>query len=135
MPYIRSPGNYVLKRKHQSTNDGVIYERDITTIGGRNQFAQGQTPIYRSGNFVITINTDSTEYKKPTITDWERNDSGDTWTLETLQNYQDDSVSSDDASITVKKDYRDLRDFAYYAACAELITGSLNRIISSLPGE
>ena len=135
MPYIKSHSNYVLKRKHQSTNDGVIYERDITTIGGRNQFAQGQTPIYRSGNFVITINTDSTEYKKPTITDWERNDSGDTWTLETLQNYQDDSVSSDDASITVKKDYRDLRDFAYYGSCAELIRGSLNGILSSFPGE
>ena len=135
MPYIKSHSNYVLKRKHQPTKEGVVYERDITTIGGRNQFAQGQTPIYRSGNFVITINTDSTEYKKPTLTDWERNESGDTWTLETLQNYQKDTQSSDESSISVKRDYRDLRDFAYYGSCSELIRGSLNGILSSFPGE
>ena len=37
--YIKSHSNFVLKKKHQDINSGVIYERDITTIGGLNQFA------------------------------------------------------------------------------------------------
>ena len=56
--YIKSYSNYVLKTKHQQTNNGTIFERDITTIGGRDQFAKGQVPIYRTGNFVITTNND-----------------------------------------------------------------------------
>ena len=39
--YIKSHSNYVLKKKHQEVNNGDIYERDITTIGGLNQFAPG----------------------------------------------------------------------------------------------
>ena len=46
--YVKSYSNYVLKTKHQETNDGIIYERDITTIGGRDHFAAGQIPIYKS---------------------------------------------------------------------------------------
>ena len=64
MPYIKSYSNYVLRTKHQNSNRGTIYERDITTIGGRDQFAKGQTPIYKSGNFVITVNNGKEFYKK-----------------------------------------------------------------------
>ena len=58
MAYIKSFSNYVLKRKQQDINSGTIYERDITTIGGLNQFAKGQVPIYKSGNFIITVNNE-----------------------------------------------------------------------------
>ena len=61
--YVKSYSNYVLKTKHQETNDGIIYERDITTIGGRDHFSAGQVPLYRSGNFIITINNDDTSHK------------------------------------------------------------------------
>ena len=56
--YIKSHSNYVLQKKHQEVTDGVVYERDMTTIGGLNQYAKGQVPIYRSSNFIITVNND-----------------------------------------------------------------------------
>lgn len=59
MPYIKSYSNYVLKKRHQSVSDGTIYERDITTIGGRDNFSKGQVPLYQSGNFVITVHNDN----------------------------------------------------------------------------
>ena len=134
--YIKSYSNYVLKKKHQTTNDGVIYERDITTIGGRDQFAKGQIPIYKSGNFVITTNNDNTAYKKTSSIAWEKNDTGeDVWTLDILENYEKDEKSSFDKKIVIKKDYYDLRDFAYYGSCSELIRASINNILKTYPGE
>lgn len=133
--YIKSYSNYVLKTKHQSTNDGTIYERDITTIGGRDQFAKGQVPIYRSGNFVITTNNDYADYKKISDRDWHRNDEGEIWTINTLKNYEKDEKSSYDKKIVIKKDYYDLRDFAYYGSCAELMRTSVENILKHYPGE
>ena len=133
--YIKSYSNYVLKTKHQSTNDGTIFERDITTIGGRDQFARGQVPIYKSGNFVITTNNDISNYKKLSDRDWQRNDEGEIWTLNNLKNYEKDEKSSDDRKIVIKKDYYDIRDYAYYGSCSELMRVSVNNILKKFPGE
>ena len=133
--YIKSYSNYVLKTKHQQTNDGTIYERDITTIGGRDQFARGQVPIYRTGNFVITTNNDINDYKKTPENDWHRNDEGEIWTLNTLKHYEKDEKSSYDKKIVIKKDYFDLRDFAYYGSCSELMRVSIDDILKNYPGE
>lgn len=134
--YIKSYSNYVLKKKHQTINDGVIYERDITTIGGRDQFAKGQIPIYRSGNFLITTNNESNFYKKTSTIAWEKNDTGENvWTLDVLDNYEKDEKSSFDEKIVIKKDYYDLRDFAYYGSCSELIRSSVSNILKTYPGE
>ena len=134
--YIKSYSNYVLKKKHQTISDGVIYERDITTIGGRNQFAKGQIPIYSNGNFIITTNNDNSSYKKTSSIAWERNDTGeDVWTLDVLSSYEKDEKSSFDEKIVIKKDYYDIRDFAYYGSCSELIRSSINNILKTYPGE
>ena len=101
--YVKSYSNYVLKTKHQETNDGIIYERDITTIGGRDHFAAGQIPIYKSGNFVITVNNENSTYKKTVLQNWEGNESGDIWTLDILKNYEKDEKSSYDEKIVIKK--------------------------------
>ena len=63
MQYIKSHSNYVYRTRHKITSEGTIFERDITTIGGRNQFAPGQVPIYKSGNFIITINNTENNVK------------------------------------------------------------------------
>ena len=135
MAYIKSHSNYVLKKRHQSTNDGTIYERDITTIGGRDNFAPGQVPLYRSGNFVITVNNDNDVVKSVQNSSWAKNTSGDVWTLDTLENYDIDDKSSEDTSIELKKNYYDLRDFAYFGSCAELIRASISDILAKFPGE
>ena len=135
MPYIKSYSNYVLRTKHQNSNRGTIYERDITTIGGRDQFAKGQTPIYKSGNFVITVNNGKEFYKKVNPSEWYRNKISDVWTTDELSLYNKDEKSSYDKKIEIKKDFYDIRDFAYYGSCAELIRGSINGIIKDFPGE
>ena len=64
MPFIKSHSNYVLKKRHQDVYDGTIFERDITTIGGIGTFPMGQVPVYRSSNFIITVNGGNTVSKE-----------------------------------------------------------------------
>ena len=131
MGYIKSHSNYVLEKKHQNTNDGTIFERDITTIGGLNQFSKGQIPIYQSGNFIITVRSDSAYNKDYTNNDWEKNSNSDEqWTL---TNTSSNPIIEE--QIVIQKDYYDLRDFAYYGSCSELIRASLTDIINQFPGE
>lgn len=134
MGYIKSYSNYVIKKRHQLTNDGTIYERDITTIGGLNQFAKGQTPIYQSGNFIITVNNDSSYVKDYSNNNWLKNSSSsdEVWTL---TNVSGDTNNSNKTFDVVKQDYYSLRDFAYYGSCSELIRASITDIIGRFPGE
>lgn len=133
--YIKSYSTYTLETKHQNIKDGVIYSKDITTIDSATGTNNGQTPVYKSGNFVITTNNDYTDYKKVSDKDWHRNDEGEIWTLNILNNYEKDEKSSDDRKIVIKKDYYDLRDFAYYGSCSELMRTSIDDILKHYPGE
>lgn len=135
MAYVKSYSNYVLKKKHQNVDDGTIYERDITTIGGRDNFSPGQVPLYNSGSFVITVNNDDNVQKDGETSDWEKNNQGEVWTLQTLKDYVTDDNASDDTKIVLKRDYYDLRDFAYFGSCSELIRASVSDIIKKFPGE
>lgn len=128
--YIKSYSNYVIKKKHQLTDNGVIYERDITTIGGLDQFAPGQVPIYNSGNFIITINNDKTSVKETDKIDWEND--GEFWSLSNLPAQNE---NKENQVTQINQDYFRLRDFAYYGSCTELIRSSIINIISTFPGE
>lgn len=133
--YIKSHSNYVYKKKHQNTSDGTIYERDITSIGGIDNFAKGQTPIYRSGNFLITTHNEDNIKKDIKSSSYVKNSSGDTWTLATLSSLTTDDSSSSDSLIELKKNIYDLTDFAYFGSCAELMKASIKDIIKRFPGE
>ena len=134
MGYIKSHSNYVIKKHHQLTNDGTIYERDITTIGGLNQFAKGQTPIYQSGNFIITVNNDSSFVKDYSNNRWVKNSSSqdEIWTLTNVSGI---TTNENDTVEVIRQDYYSLRDFAYYGSCSELIRASITDIINRFPGE
>lgn len=134
MGYIKSKSNYVIKTKHQNTNDGTIYERDAVTIGGIDQFAPNQVPIYKSGNFILTINNESNPSKKISNDKWEENDNGVVWTLNDVKNIDEDTDEIN-ANIVLKKDYYSLKDFAYFGSCSELIRVSINDILTRFPGE
>lgn len=131
--YIKSHSNYVVKKQHQLTNDGVIYERDITTIGGLNKFAKGQKPIYQSGNFIITVRDDQNGTKNYTNDKWFKNNDSEIWTLSNLSSITEST--EDTTEIVIKQDYYKLKDFAYYGSCSELIRGSLTDIVDRFPGE
>ena len=136
MAYIKSYSNYVLKRKHQDINSGTIYERDITTIGGLNQFAKGQVPIYKSGNFIITVNNEiKSDRNFLNNSGWEKNGSEDIWTLSNINESNDVESDEKTLKIVLKQDYYRLRDFAYFGSCSELIRASIVDIVDRFPGE
>ena len=132
--YFVSRSNYVVQKKHQDIDNGVILERDITTIGGKDYFDENQMPVYNSGNFIITSSA-KTPYQKPTQKIvWDTSPGGsDTWTWDDVK---DISEEVDEAiSIELNPDVYDLRNFAYYGSCVELMRGSINHIINIFPGE
>ena len=135
MPLIKSHSNYVLKKKHQLVNDGTVFERDITTIGAVNQFAAGQKPIYKSGNFIITINDESGNVNQYNTKKWEQGADGDVWTLDTVNKMVSDDETQDDTMIVLKNDYYDFREFAYYGSLTELFRSSITDILTRFPGE
>ena len=133
--YIKSHSNYVLKKKHQDIYDGTIWERDITTIGGVNQFARGQVPIFKDSNFIITVRDDGKVANQYNRMKWKSNESGDTWTLSDVSGLTSDFEEQNDLKIVLKQDYYDFCDFAYYGSLNELFRSSINDIISRFPGE
>ena len=135
MPLIKSHSNYVLKNKHQLVEDGTIFERDITTIGAVNQFATGQTPIYRSGNFIITVRDDRSGMNQYNTQKWEKGADGDSWTLSTIDKMVSQDETQDDTKIVLKNDYYDFREFAYYGSLTELFRSSVSDILERFPGE
>lgn len=135
MAYIKSHSNYVLKKEHQRINDGTIYERDITTIGSVNQFAPGQTPIYKSGNFIITVRNDGKVANQFNKTKWESSNSGNTWTLQNIAEMSSDFEEQNDTKIVLRQDYYDFCDFVYYGSLTEMFRASITDILSRFPGE
>ena len=135
--YIKSHSNYVLKSKHQALGDGsTIFERDITTIGGLNQFAPGQKPIYRSNNFIITVRDDggiSNQYNRKKWT--ENESSGDVWTATAVSGMVSQDDTQNDTKIVLKQDYYDFRDFCYYGSLSEMFRASITDAIARFPGE
>lgn len=135
MAFIKTHSNYVLKKRHQEVSDGTIWERDITTIGGVNQFAPGQIPIYKSSNFIITVRNDGKVANQYNKTKWKENESGDTWTLEVISGMTSEFEDQNDVKIVLKQDYYDFRDFAYYGSLTEMFRASINDVLSRFPGE
>lgn len=133
MALIKSYSNYVLRRKHQDINSGTIYERDITTIGGLNQFAKGQVPIYKSSNFIITVSNDNKPSRNYLNNEWEKNGSEEVWTLSSINNSNDVESAEKTLKIVLKQDYYRLQDFAYYGSCTELIRASIIDIVTRYP--
>lgn len=133
--YIKSYSNYVLKKYHQTLSDNSnIYERDITTIGGLNQFSPGQVPIYKSSNFIITVNNDYKSSRNFLGNGFEKSGDGtEVWTLSTINNSEEFEKNEKSLEIVLKQDYYKLKDFAYFGSCVELIRASILDIVNRFP--
>ena len=134
--YIKSHSNYRLSTKHQNVKNGTILERDISTVGGVNSFATGQSTIYSSGNFVMTINNTASASRHIVKKGWLSNsESGNTWNSDVLQNYTSDVNGSKESNIILKNDFMDLRSFACYGSLYGLVQTSITNIINNFPYE
>ena len=141
MDFIKTKSSYVERKKHSETKDGTIFERDITTLGGLNLFSFTQTPIYTSGNLIISVDNTVPSQRKIEKNSWVSNgvskENENVWTLETIAQLGDVETdsSSNEANITIKKDFYRLQDFSYYGSLSKMIETSLNNIVNTFPGE
>lgn len=135
--YIKSHSNFILQKKHQKIDDGTIFYQDQLTVNGISEFSnvQGQYPIYRDGNFLLTTRITNGYTRSMAPRKYLNNSfSGNIWTNEVLENYPVDRDSQID-TVQIKFSYYSLKDFSYYGSCAELVRASLNDIVSTFPAE
>lgn len=132
MAFVKSYSNYVIQKKHQLTNQGVVFERDFSTIGGFGDNFNSDSRYYRQGTFVYGINNETIIPKLYSKNIWESNSNGDFWTKDTISN---NSNLGESLNLTLKQDIYKLKDFAYYGSCVELVRSSINDIVNRFPGE
>lgn len=115
-----------MRSRHQRTDLGTIMERDWVTTNGLNvlRFGPGRKIWYNSGNFVFTTANIPTYHKKHKLSTEVK-----TWTW-------DDCKSADGTVNDITPNFytTDLRDYAYYGSCVEMIRATVEDIISDFPG-
>ena len=123
--YSKFHSNFILKKKHQESTKGTIWERDWVTIGAQHQIEKGKRIFYGDTNFLFTDNTFNSYKKKHKFSKWVAE-----WTYdEAVEN------SSPDVNIvTTNWESNDLRDFAYYGSCVELVKIAILNIVKWFPG-
>lgn len=124
--FTKFNSNYLMRSQHQKTDLGTVLERDWVTTNGLNvlRFGAGRRIWYNSGNFVFTTSNIPTYHKKHKLT------------TEIKEWKWDDCKSADDTVNKVAPNFNsaDLRDYAYYGSCVELIRATIEEIISDFPG-
>lgn len=123
--YTKHSSNYIRTDRHQFLKGGsTIFERDWVTIGSQLHFGPGKIPYYNNGNFVFTTS--------PTPFYQKRHRNGEsvgTWTYDDVANAKPivNKISFDEYT-------EDIRSFAYYGSCVELVRSSVEKIIKTFPG-
>lgn len=123
--YTKYNSSYILRKKHQETTKGTIFYRDWVTIGGFDRFSPGKTPYYKDGNFVFTTSNIPDYQKKHKYGEWVGE-----YTYEDVKN-----AKSETNEVKVNMTSNDLRDFAYFGSCVELVRASIESIISEFPAQ
>lgn len=122
--YSKLTSNYVLRKRHQNTKDGTIFERDWGTIGERNVIETGKKKVYGDSGFIFTDSTRKGIRKRNNTGEW-----SDAMTLDDLSPRVDSSVNQ----ITLS-DSNDLRDYAYWGSAEDLFRGAVENIVKWFPG-
>lgn len=124
--FTKFKSNYLMRSQHQRTDFGTLMERDWVTTNGLNvlRFGSGRKVWYNSGNFVYTTANIPSYHKKHRLStetdEWKWNDC----------NTADSTVNM----VTPLFNTTDLRDYAYYGSCVELVRSTIEDIISDFPG-
>ena len=121
--YSKNYSNYILRKKYQYTTKGTIWERDWVTIGAQHQIEKGKRPFFGDSGFLFTDNSFISGQKRhqfgKVVAEWLY---GDVRYATSQVNQVEVNYYSDD-----------LRDFAYYGSCVELIRSSIYSIIKWFP--
>ena len=121
--YSRNYSKYILRKKHQLTNKGAIFERDWMTIGERERLSPGKTPYFKNGNFLFTASNVPTFQRKRNSGEFVAH-----W------GYDDVSSATDVVNrVRVNEDSDSLGDYAYFGSAVELVKATINGIILDYP--
>ena len=123
--YIKYNSSYILRKKHQQTTKGTILYRDWVTTGSLNRFVPGKKPYYQDSNFVFTISNVSDYQKKHKYGSW----------VGTYSYNDVKDAKADTNEVNVNTSSNDLRDYAYFGSCLELVRASIESIIREFPAQ
>ena len=135
--FIKVNSKFVKEKTHQVTSDGKILEREWTTVGGRpSQVPNSESTVYKTDNFLITTSNSSNLSYDVLPDKWVTTEDGLTeWTMDDVNKNEDYFTDTAQDKVNLNSRIYDLRDYAYYGSCQELIRGSINDILSKFPGE
>ena len=122
--YTKYHSNYILRKKHQNTSKGTIYERDWVTTGSQYNFGSGKTPYYTDGNFVFTTSNVISNPKHHKLSS-----TSATYHYDDVKDVKDDSNR-----IKIVEKSNDIRDYVYYGSCTDLVVTSVENIVNEFPG-
>lgn len=123
--YIKHNSNYIRTNVHQFLKgNSTIFERDWVTVGSQLNFGPGKIPYYRDGNFIFTTSPIPRYQKKH-----KNGVTVATWTYEDVKD-----ASPVVNQINLDEHTEDIRSYAYYGSCVELLRTSIENIINTFPG-
>lgn len=122
--YTLHSSNFIKRKTHQQVDDGLIYERDWSTLGERHVIESGKKKVYSDYGFLFTDSTRSSNRKRIRNGEW-----SEEYTEETLKRTQNKTITS-----TLKlPNSNDIRDYAYYGSSVELVRSSIENIVKWFP--
>lgn len=122
--YIKHNSNYIKTVRHQFLKGGsTIFERDWVTVGSQLNFGPGKIPYYRDGNFIFTTSIIPQYQKK-----YKNGVTVATWTYDDVKD-----ASPIVNQINLDEYTEDIRSYAYYGSCTELVRASIENIINTFP--
>ena len=123
--FIKHNSNYTRTTRHQFLKGGsTIFERDWVTVGSQLNFGPGLIPYYNNGNFIFTTSPIPNYQKK-----YKNGVTVGTWTYEDVMD-----ASSKVNQIQFDEYTEDIRSYAYYGSCVELLRATIEKIIYEFPG-
>lgn len=123
--YSKFNSNYIKTERHQHLKDGsTIFERDWVTVGSQLHFGPNKIPYYTNGNFIFTKANLPFYQKKH-----KNGTTVATWTYEDVKD-----ATSIVNNVSFEEYTEDIRSYAYYGSCVELVRASVNNIIKTFPG-
>lgn len=123
--YTKHNSNYIKTVEHKHLKDGsTIFERDWVTIGSQLNFGPGKIPYYNDGNFIFTTSPTPFFQKR-----YKNGVTVATWTYDDVK-----EASSTVNQIQFDEYTEDIRSFAYYGSCVELLRATIEKIIYEFPG-
>ena len=135
--FIKVNSNFVKEKTHQVTSDGKILEREWTTVGGRpSQVPNSESTVYKTDNFLVTTSNSSNVSYDVLPEKWTTTEDGLVeWTMDDVNKNESYFNDTNENELKFNSKIYDLRDYAYYGSCQELIRGSINDILTRFPGE